>query len=230
MGTSIKRENIKGFSLYGYPFSLYKEEKSSGIETHTCLWGRRKYEQGKKEWMRSRQDLAKNQTTRREKHQNFCLSIPYKGGVSSSRLAKGKWWIVIPERRDHLPIIWSIFNSYWDIILMFSNMILLLSWDCQWSAIQAIEDILLWGWPRTMTLFTQITGKFTGLSDFIPPRLPPSRNAPQSIFLEVAKASTYHNATVWYTRLPRVYHTVAWPRSSWCSSLPFTREHSEAAA
>lgn len=197
---------MKGILIYGHPFSLYKEERSSGTETPICLWGRRKYEQGKKEWMRSREDMSKNQTNRREKHQNFCLWVPYKGGVFWSRLAKEKWWTVMPERRYHLPIICSIFDSYWDIILMFFNMIWLLSWDCQWSAIQAVEGVPMrvtktndffpsdhWKIHKSEWFYTTQTG-------FVP--LPPSRDSPQSTLLEAAKACTYHNATVWCTRLP----------------------------
>lgn len=160
---------MKGISIDGHTFNLHKEERPSGTETPICLWGRRKYEQGKKEWMRNRQDMAKNQTNRTEKHQNFCLWIPYKGGVSWSRLAKEK--NSDARKKISPPCYCSIFDSYWDIMLMFSNMIWLLSWDCQWSAIQAVEDICPWGWPRPMPLFTQITGKFTVLSEFIPPRL-----------------------------------------------------------
>lgn len=174
--------------------------------------------------------MSKNQTNRREKHQNFCLWIPYKGGVSWSMLAKEKWWIVMPERRYHLPIICSIFHSYWDIILMFFYMIWLLSWDCQWSAIQAVEDICPWGWPRPMALFTQITGKFTGLSDFIPRRLD---------LYHCLQAGMLHSQ--YFLKLPEPVHTItplcdtpgfrqAQTWSCWCSSLPFTREQSESTA
>ena len=80
IGTGTDRENMKGILIYEHSFSLHKEERSSGTgRPLSCLWGRRKYEQEKKEWGRSRQDMAKNQTNRKEKHHNFCFYIPYKG-------------------------------------------------------------------------------------------------------------------------------------------------------
>lgn len=166
---------------------LQEQKLLSALEAEENMSRERRNEWEAKTWQRIKPTEERSTT--------ISASESYKGGVSWSKLARKKWWIVMPERRDHLPA----GTKFWCCLIWFGFS----AETANEVPFKQLRTYAHEGDQEPMTLFTLLTGKLTGLRDFIPPRLDVYfRDAPQSVILDFAEACMYHNATVWYTRLP----------------------------